>query len=99
MHKLKLFENQATDATTDWYKPPAGVYTIFFRGSLDGGTLTLKFSDNHADANPDSPDFTFTTPPPPFQFRFPDGFSVAADLAGAGVAADVTFGIQRDAGK
>jgi hypothetical protein len=99
MHRLTLLENQTTDTTTGWVKPPSGVYTIFFLGDLDGGTLTLKFSHNHADANPDSPDFTFTAPPPPFQFRMADGFSVAADLAGAGGGADVTFGIQRDSGK
>ncbi len=99
MHKLTLLTSQTADVTTGWNKPPAGVYTMFFHGDLDGGTLTVKFSDNHADACPDSPDFTFTTPPPPFQFRLPDGFSVAVDLAGAGGAANVTFGIQRDNGK
>lgn len=90
--RKSLFSGQTANATSPWFRPGAGTYTVHAHGGLGSGTLKILLSADGVTASAADAAMTFTATPAPFQITLTDGDFVAADLSGA-TAATLTVDI------
>ena len=91
-----LIENQTDDVTTEFVAFAPGEYQLGLRGTFDGATVKLLFSDDCENALPDLADFTWAAAPEPFLFTIKEGVGIAVDVSGAGATTDLTLAVNGD---
>jgi hypothetical protein len=95
--RYKLLEGQTANVLTEFLGVAPGNYTLSTGGAIGAATVTLKFKDADGLLQEDSPDFTFSgTRPAPFVFKVPEAWQVAAEVAGADGATNISLSIQQD---